>query len=304
MKKYLFFIVLILTACRTNKSSLLLEKTYVPPNGYEIEKNVFIDKSEVSNIDWKEYRYWLGRVLGEESNEYVESCPDTTVWQGETILDTLLYTAYYSNYEFDNFPIVGVTQEQAMKYSNWRSDRVLEMLLISSGKIDPKLDQESDTYFTAKRYFSGNYYDYKPDSSLFLVPRYSLPSVEDVSLLNEKVIVGIDNFFENCKKKICKECVGNDHIVNSLENYSSNYYIYNSPTKPSFIDCKNMSFLEVHNLIGNVAEWTTDYVGVYGGSWQDSIDNNRLEISKSAKTKSCAIGFRNICRIDTVQIFD
>jgi hypothetical protein len=299
MKKASIFLVLIFISCKATKLSYNLEKKFVPPNGFELDKNIFVDKSEVSNIDWKEYLYWLARVFGKESSEYIEAYPDTTVWLGESNLDSLLLKNYYSNFEFDNFPVVGITQEQAIKYSKWRSDRVFEMLLINRDKIEPRPDQNSTNYFTAKRYFSGNYFDYKPDTTIHLLPKYSLPSLHEIELLNDKVIVSIDDFFDNCKNKICKECIGINSRINSLENHSINYDLYNSPTKPSHIDCFNKSFLEVHNLVGNVSEWTMGYLEIYGGSWKDKITDNKLETVKVDQAKSCYIGFRNICRIDT-----
>jgi formylglycine-generating enzyme len=41
----------------------------------------YMDQTEVANIDYLEYLYWLGRVFGQDYPEIVENAkPDTLVW--------------------------------------------------------------------------------------------------------------------------------------------------------------------------------------------------------------------------------
>ncbi|HHH50723.1 MAG TPA: gliding motility lipoprotein GldJ, partial [Saprospiraceae bacterium] len=44
----------------------------------------YMDETEVSNIDYKEYLYWLRRVFGESYPEVlINAFPDTLVWREE-----------------------------------------------------------------------------------------------------------------------------------------------------------------------------------------------------------------------------
>lgn len=302
MKKNLILLAFILSSCKINKSVSNFKIEYIPPNGFELENHIFIDKSEIAKISWKEYLFWLGKIFGKDSNEYLEAYPDTTVWQDEIYQDSFLINNYYSSFKFDDFPVVGVTQEQAMKFSKWRSDRVFEMLLIESGVI-PILEQNSENYFTEERFFAGEVFDRKPQNGMYLVPKFTLPSVSDIELINSTIIEKNNSYIEKFRSKINKKCDNEAFLAISIENYSNNIELFNSPTRPTNIDCSNTSILEVHNLIGNVSEWTRNYLETFGGSWQDKIDSNKLIITKTDKHKSCTTGFRNICTVDIVKYY-
>ncbi|MFK7935097.1 MAG: formylglycine-generating enzyme family protein, partial [Saprospiraceae bacterium] len=44
----------------------------------------YMDETEVANIDYREYLYWLNRVFGESYPEvYQKALPDTLVWREE-----------------------------------------------------------------------------------------------------------------------------------------------------------------------------------------------------------------------------
>ena len=82
--------------------------------------NTFLDKTEVTNIAWKEYLYDLKEGEGENSEEYQQSLPDLAVWE----------MAYGENFiiskSFDDYPLVGVSYQQAVAYCKWRSEQVSE----------------------------------------------------------------------------------------------------------------------------------------------------------------------------------
>lgn len=83
-------------------------------------KHTFLDKTEITNIAWKEYVWDVKEQYGEESTEYLESLPDMAVWgmayEGE----------FGESSAYRNFPVVGVSYGQAVKYCAWRSERVSE----------------------------------------------------------------------------------------------------------------------------------------------------------------------------------
>ena len=96
----------------------------------------FMDKYEITNLNWNEYLHWLEFVFGAVAPELVDQArPDHTVWR-----EDLAYNDPYENYYFEHpafsfYPIVGVTWEQAMDYCQWRTDRVNEMALVNCGAM-------------------------------------------------------------------------------------------------------------------------------------------------------------------------
>ena len=57
--------------------------------------------------------------------------PDTTVWDE---LNKAYTTHYYSHPAYNNYPVVGISYEQAVAYCKWRTDRVKQIYKASITK--------------------------------------------------------------------------------------------------------------------------------------------------------------------------
>ncbi len=109
-----------------------------PPGTIKIGKGDFyIDKTEVTNIAWKEFLYFQKNKFGEKSKEYINNFPDTVIWakayKGVNFFKT--------NSKYDKFPIVGITKAQAESYCKFRSEAVSQ---IYSRKVIYSLPSKSD----------------------------------------------------------------------------------------------------------------------------------------------------------------
>ena len=91
----------------------------------------YMDETEVANIHWLEYLYY---VQLDSSREFYESAlPDTTVWARELAFNDP-YVEHYLRYPgFRYHPVVGVTWVQANDYCKWRTAVVNQKLAEENG---------------------------------------------------------------------------------------------------------------------------------------------------------------------------
>ncbi len=154
---------LLIAACKTTPPIVENAKMQAPPGTVEVEPNLFFDETEITNLGYRGFTYWTNQLYGENSEEVRKIQPDTTVWAELDGHFEDMASKYLKHSAYNNYPVVGVSYEQAKAYSQWRSDRVMQVYLIESGKIVAHPDNSPETAFTIERYFTGQYRDYKPD---------------------------------------------------------------------------------------------------------------------------------------------
>mgnify|MGYP006150005145 CR=1 FL=1 len=96
----------------------------------------YMDRTEVTNLHWLEYMYWMKRVYNKTYPHVYKKClPDTLAWRS-----ALGYREKYVNYylrhpSYADYPVVGVSWLQANDYCKWRTEAVnAELLRLSSPK--------------------------------------------------------------------------------------------------------------------------------------------------------------------------
>ena len=118
----------------------------------------YIDETEVSNVDYREYLHWVRRVFGEEYPEvYSRALPDTTVWRSALGYNEPYVETYFRHPAYNDYPVVGVNWLQAVDYSNWRTDRVNEKMLIDAGILEWDPNQAGSSNFNTEAYLAGKY---------------------------------------------------------------------------------------------------------------------------------------------------
>ena len=106
------------------------------PNKQHVQ-SFYMDETEVTNLMYSEYLDWLKKLFPptEENYKYIYNgaIPDTLVWRNRLGYNEIMTNNYLRHPAFADYPVVGVTWLQAVEFSNWRTDRVNELLLEEGG---------------------------------------------------------------------------------------------------------------------------------------------------------------------------
>ncbi len=114
----------------------------------------YMDETEVANIDYREYLYWLRHVYATDFRYiYRQALPDTLVWRERLAFNEPMVDLYLRHPAYEQYPVVGVNWRQARDYSSWRTDRVNEFILIREGILDPyAAPQDQSKHFNLDAY--------------------------------------------------------------------------------------------------------------------------------------------------------
>ncbi len=118
----------------------------------------YMDETEVKNVDYREYLYWLRRVYKDYPEVRRRALPDTLVWRSPMGFNDPYVQYYFRHPAYNNYPVVGVSWVQASDFCLWRTDRVNEEILIKEGELSPDpVNQVNDKNFNTEAYLAGLY---------------------------------------------------------------------------------------------------------------------------------------------------
>lgn len=117
----------------------------------------YMDQTEVSNLDYLEYLYWLNRVYVDYPEVAEQAKPDTLVWRNRLAYNEPYVRYYFRHPAYQDYPVVGVSWVQATNYAMWRTDRVNEAIMIEKGFFKPNADQVNEDNFNTESYLVGQY---------------------------------------------------------------------------------------------------------------------------------------------------
>ncbi|MFT7589292.1 MAG: sulfatase modifying factor 1, partial [Limisphaerales bacterium] len=134
----------------------------------------YIDETEISNIHYREYLHWLGRTFRMEFPQvYFDAHPDTLCWRNELSYNDPYVEYYFRHPSYNDYPVVGVTWNQANEFCRWRTDRTNELLLADGKYLELNVNAYGDDNFNTEAYLIGQYQtgllqgkrDYSPDAA-------------------------------------------------------------------------------------------------------------------------------------------
>jgi hypothetical protein len=114
MKKIIVFLGVYLAVMGQVFADGKIPANVVPLNK---EENSYIDIHEVTIGEWNVFLDFIKKVNGENSLSYTGSLPNDEICR-----QVYKVNDYMTNPDFQNYPVVGITYEQARSYCGWRTD--------------------------------------------------------------------------------------------------------------------------------------------------------------------------------------
>ncbi|MFT6826174.1 MAG: gliding motility-associated lipoprotein GldJ, partial [Patiriisocius sp.] len=124
-------------------------------------QSFYMDETEVTNFMYLQYLEWIKEVFPPENENYRKiyegALPDTLVWRNRLGYTEVMTNNYLRHPAYAEYPVVGVSWLQAVEFSNWRTDRVNELILEKEGitsrnaryEIEPGQTFSTETYLKA-----------------------------------------------------------------------------------------------------------------------------------------------------------
>ncbi|MGN6646271.1 MAG: formylglycine-generating enzyme family protein [Cytophaga sp.] len=249
--------------------------SYVP-GAVWVEKLLFCDETEVTNLDWDEYRQLSG---------------DTTTYRNANpAMEAMKYNISEQVYYF---PVVNVSYEAAVRYCKWRTEvvtayynnlngymkkspeyTVFEFSLPTKEEWIKCAASGTDTskyphVYTAKKIET----KVNKDAVHFLQRLGSRITETDLKLFNENVH---SDYPFNCKRE-----------ENTWLNLETPFYVWDYP----------MNNLGIYNMLGNVSEMTLEKGIAKGGSYRDPYADCTVNHVFKYTSPADNLGFRCVCKL-------
>jgi formylglycine-generating enzyme len=293
----------------------------------------YMDETEISNTDYREYMYWTARVFGETYPEvWKRTLPDTLVWREELTFNEPLVETYLRHPAYDDYPVVGVSWNQAVDYCKWRTDRVNEAILIKKGVLNVNPDQKDQDNFNTEAYLLGKYQGSVrknlPDLRTggerhvrledgIVLPEYRLPTEAEWEyaalslvgtqaaskdeLITDRRIYAWDGNTVRYQKR-------NKYQGKMLANFrrSSGDYggmagaLNDKSFTPSPVRTNWPNDNGLYNMAGNVNEWTADLFRPMTSSDLREVDNQELNPYRGNKFYTNALDPDGVAQLDSL----
>ena len=235
------------------------KKSFTPPGTVQINDTLFADNCEMTNFSWLEYEWSIERKYGKNSKEHLAVLPDTTVWREKLTYNEPYVQYYYRHPAYRNFPVVGISYEQAVDYCKWRTNEV-------------------KTNLSSKKNFKNQNFEYR------------LPSKAEWEFLAGTSANVLYNDGKNTKGEAQLNVIDLTYRDKPADGNK-----YPDVTAP--VNSYKPNSLGLYNMLGNVAEMVQEKNIIKGGSWRNKMEDCRPGKDVEFSKPNASTGFRCVCII-------
>lgn len=260
----LFIIVL---GCASQKH---FQSAILPPGTVQVDDSLFFDKTEISNIQWREYLYYL-LDLKKDTLAYDKALPDTMLLVTEDGVTTSMIQYYFRHPAFNNYPIVRVSYEQAIEFCKWRTYAANQLLYFKQQNI-------TDSQLHLKIEFPIRFI-------------YRLPTKQEWESVASSGIDSTTKVFRKYNKKYLFNYNTKERIDSSIKDWRHDeIFLAFGPFLPirSFYPDKYGTY----NTTGNVAEMIAEKGTAKGGSFVQPPDSCFYDMEQYYTKPEKWLGFR------------
>jgi formylglycine-generating enzyme required for sulfatase activity len=252
MRKIYFLPLLLLFSFSSKKSE------FIPPGTVRITENFFADICEISNLDWLEFEYWTKIKYGYYSSEHLATLPDTLVDRHVLHYSEPYVEYYYRHPAYRNYPVRGISYEQALAFCKWRSERVREWHAI---RFKKSIELE-----------------------------YRLPTKDEWEMLS---LNGLGMFSLNKKGRYDINCIQprRDSTV------TAKGIIYSQEEESVPVNAYIKNPFGLCNIFGNMSEMVAEKGIAKGGNFKSTLQECASGKDQLYKEPEAWLGFRCVCVI-------
>ncbi|AHM62171.1 hypothetical protein D770_19600 [Flammeovirgaceae bacterium 311] len=274
-----------------------------PPGTIQFMDTLYIDKTEVANVHWREFLFYVERDSGKAYHRTM--LPDTSVWFQRNLSQPQttsieLTTKYLREKEYQLFPVVGISYEQAQAYARWRSVVVSQIMnqpeqlakLGIPGKqvvVQYRLPTEEEWVAAAAGKLKLDKYPYGQKKYL---------KKGGNSLNPEQAYKQLDEprpSFSRFKKDIVGARIPQFQVVAELP-----YDFYLAPEFPKAVSDGPSNKAGMVHMIGNVAEMTATPGIAKGGSFMHKLEDSAITEKQAYENAAPWLGVRYVATIRVV----
>lgn len=260
MKWILSLAVLVFLWSFNSTKHIETKKLKTPPGTVSINDSLFIDKTEITNVAWREFIMYL-TTIQKDSVTANQNLPNNLVWNKDDTSHSPYTEFYYEHPTFNNYPVVGISYEQAVAFCKWRSNTVNALF-----SKEPQ-----------KNPFPGRKYTYR------------LPTIQEWEAAAENIDLNdIPKKFKNKSDRfyLANVCEGSSPVeISKASSYTAEVHTY-----------KQNKF-GIYNMIGNVSEMTFTKGIAKGGNFLLPLDSCKLSKEQHYLKPEAWLGFRCVCEI-------
>lgn len=227
-----------------------------PPGTLHLQGNLYMDITEITKVNWREYLFWL---KGNAPEDYKQALPNINVWEEFDKNYKTYDQLFWDQLSYPERPIIGITHEQASAYCEWRTKVVNEMLALNInqqkkfGKVLYRLPTELEWEYAAAGGLNPSKYPY---------------GVFDIEQHKGKWQMPFNWYGVGT--------VGKSVPLAPASDFNANARGY-------------------HNMIGNVAEMVAQKGIAKGGSWFHGAEKSTVKQVQTYQKALPWLGFRCIC---------